>query len=1066
MSATTTVPAVAPVPQPPPPANTGLTDKVFKFIGKKPLDAAGQLKKTQQANLNADKKNAKEARKGIKKEAKAGEAEVLYRDRLARMESTKADVERLRPGADEVYTSLAEAIAGGRAVLAKTPTAFAEANKALHEIHLGKVMEQAEKAQAGARKDAREAYPDVFVVADEINRLLGGQPMLTAKRTQEFVLDGRGYLAPIYKPGATDDDAKAAKTHLSGVLNGVIAEQSAAEAKRAQMEAKTRTAQALFEKAGTMLTAQKLAPMQAKLNSAAGSMAEHDYDAASATLDLVLQDAGAECLAEEPFHDAWLQRRNDVPDLKKRIAEQHGRLERGKDVRMGDMATRLNKLATGLTTLMEELPFTNSPRSPEARSYRDAVGILTATASDIDAIEVEIDKYDGFTRTKNGLREEVRTMFTDARKKLPSLEDAVAAIEKDLDPKLVSEPFRSRLDDAQAEWRRRWPNAFDLASLDADAAKNKVVAIAAEIDAASSGKKTAMLISDTKADVASNACTLAVAEAKRAVDDLAGYDVDTAEPLLNELAALDVRIAKRSSKGHFERCEAEAAKLEKAARDQIGALASAIKAEQGELTALVAGIEANLLTFWKAIEGIRDTKRRDAYAKLHGTFKTTLDGHRAISQLQQLTLLQEALAEARTLEKNVVDTVGEFDKSLKDKVLSAVTGGKLGKGLNSATFDDVKQKIANQQERLKDKELRSFAGTTAFELDERLKAITKAIGSESMGELINQVTAVAKEIDTAEGAAKAERQAYDTFKATLADTMKLLHDKRFKAVPALQKAFEGKLAEVRAEARQQGGLADANVLHDKLKKSIEDGLASPVNASGIPVELADGQQTLVAEEEAKLKQKARWSGNVTVLEKGLSDMPKALSAEQDSLRDRLKAADKAYAKTGDYDAAWAQYSAIRDRLALVKQNPGGLTMHGRGQLPGVRARWVGAVTKLKDGLDKLGGKLTGVNDDPDLTDPIKTAAKNELTAVKGLFNISSFDKPVDTVVRPGADDKARAAAREQALREVRRMRDLIRNDQRLMILSQRTLLGVSFAGELSEASLALADMETNMLISL
>ena len=982
------------------------------------------------------------------------------------MNSIKADLERFRPAANAIYDALEDAIAGGQAALATDPMAFAAADKALHAIHLSKVMEQAEKASAAARKDAREAHPDIFAVSDEINRHLSKKPPLTPKRIREIIDEGRSHLAPVYNPDIAKADADKAKARLSTLLQTLLDEQSDAQTKQKTSGAKLETAREAFSKASTVLPAQELAPMQAKLNSAASSIAEHDYDAASAMLDLVVQDADAGFVAQEPSYTAWMKQRGDIPALKERIAKEHARLKRDKDVRMADAATRLSKLASGLTTLMEEFPFTDSPRSPGTLSYKDAVDTLTRTASDLATISAEIDKYDGFTSTKNGIRTDVRTMFENARKLLPDLEKAVAAIEDDLDPKTVSEPFRIRLDDAQAEWRVRWPNAFDVASLDADSTKAKVVVITIEINAASSGKKTATLISDTKANLASESCALAMADAKRAIDDLAGYDVDMAEPLLGEFTALNVRIAKRNSMGHFERCEQSAITLKEEALGKLVLLGGAAKAEQGELTTVIAAIAAKLDTFWKAIESIRDTNRRDAYAKLHDTFRTALDGHRAIAKLQQLGLLEEALKEVRTLEKNVIDTVGEFDKSLTDKVLSAVTGGKLGKGVNTATLDDVKQKIANQQERLKDKELRSFAGTTAFALDERLKAITKAIGSESMADLVKQVVDIATEITAAEAAAKAERAAYDAFKLKLADTTKLLADTHFQNVPALKKAFEGQLKEARAEARQQGGLVAAQTQLGNIDRSIKAGLASPPNDSGIPIDLADGQQTMVAAEEAKLKQKARWAGNVTVLEKGIDGLPKGLSAEKGSLRDRLAAADKAFKKTGDYDAAWAQYAAIRDRVTLVNQNPGGLMMHARGQLPGVRNRWTGAVTKLKDGLDTLGAKLSGVTDDPELTGPIKKIAVDELTAVKGLFNIGSFDKPVDTITRPGTDDKARAAAREQALREVRRMRELIRNDQRLQMLSQRKLLGVSFAGELSEASLALADMETNMLISL
>ncbi|MGJ3627041.1 hypothetical protein AB5I41_09205 [Sphingomonas sp. MMS24-JH45] len=77
---------------------------------------------------------------------------------------------------------------------------------------------------------------------------------------------------------------------------------------------------------------------------------------------------------------------------------------------------------------------------------------------------------------------------------------------------------------------------------------------------------------------------------------------------------------------------------------------------------------------------------------------------------------------------------------------------------------------------------------------------------------------------------------------------------------------------------------------------------------------------------------------------------------------------------------------------MLTQNPEGLMMHARGQLPSVNQRWVSAVARLKDGLSRLASDLTAVDDDPDLTVAMKKLATDELTAVRGLFNIASFQQ--------------------------------------------------------------------------
>ncbi|MGJ3627039.1 hypothetical protein AB5I41_09195 [Sphingomonas sp. MMS24-JH45] len=121
-------------------------------------------------------------------------------------------------------------------------------------------------------------------------------------------------------------------------------------------------------------------------------------------------------------------------------------------------------------------------------------------------------------------------------------------------------------------------------------------------------------------------------------------------------------------------------------------------------------IAARLDTLWTGVEGIHDTERRNAYTALHETFTAALDSLRGLGRVQQVELLYQAQADARVLDGDVADAVGEFEKSKGDAVLSAITGGKYGRGVNTATLDDVNRKVANQKGRLKDSELRAFGG--------------------------------------------------------------------------------------------------------------------------------------------------------------------------------------------------------------------------------------------------------------------------------------------------------------------------------------------------------------------
>ncbi|MGJ3627040.1 hypothetical protein AB5I41_09200 [Sphingomonas sp. MMS24-JH45] len=111
-----------------------------------------------------------------------------------------------------------------------------------------------------------------------------------------------------------------------------------------------------------------------------------------------------------------------------------------------------------------------------------------------------------------------------------------------------------------------------------------------------------------------------------------------------------------------------------------------------------------------------------------------------------------------------------------------------------------------------------------------------------MAELVARVAQIATEIDAAWAIAERERQRYDAFKKDLAETVRLLSDPAFAYAPKTKAGMEATLAEIRAEARQQGGVAKAMPQLANMRRQMRDAMTSTPNA-GVEAHDARGERT-------------------------------------------------------------------------------------------------------------------------------------------------------------------------------------------------------------------------------
>jgi hypothetical protein len=1034
----------------------------FDFIGGRKLndeELALKLKKDEEKKERAHQaEEAKKRKKEAKKEAKSDRYETIYKDRLIRMEEALKDIKDYLPAADDYRKWLESAIQAGKDVLTKDKLAFAEAYKAMHShsYHLETVVEDAEKAYNGSVSSNRKKYPEVDKKLEQVGKAIeDAADLLTAKQCEGYHEKLRDYERELSKGSPPDDIVR----DLDGLRGEVIKAAGRAEERRELATASDLLGKNLLAQAGTLLSVDEAAPTANKLSAAAALIADRDFDAAIAVFEQVLPDLESRVKRSKELVDRFKDRRKEIASLKEGIETCRQSLGDGTKgtIRFPEAAEELSQLNAGLTEVEKAFP-TGGPQSERAMSYERAFNVLDQTAKDLNAVTARIDQRKKFFAKAEDADLQVQIKFEEAQERLEDFRLTANVWEDQSTGKLVGADyvvgqFANRLNAIKEAWDKNYPNAFDESGLNTTATLKQIDAVVAEIPADSDTDGLAKLFGGTTLQQAQETCKNSLDALKAAIDKLAGYDVDAVTDFRKKLAVL-ANTGKSTSPKTLDDCRHDADALTDEVGQAVNQQDEDLKKARAGAKSLVDGVTKQLEALKKNIKGISDNEKRDAYEKLYQTFNTQLHTQMAILDTTQLVLINEVEEELEKLKGDIEGTEVEFTSALSS----------LFKRPSGMTYDDLKKKIEKQKKRLEGTDIKTFAGDTAYKLYERLLAVENEMGGDTMANLAKSVEDIKVELDDLVKTVEEDKKEFNVFAKEVEKARKLLNDDRFAHVPKVKAATGALLDGIKNDAKHEGGLANAT---DELKKAIEKinaDMNSPKNNAGIPQAFADGERDLTKTEEEREKKKMLWAGNVDVLRKRIDKRSDDVEkAEKKGLLNRLDDADKAFKKDGDYDAAWAKYVAIRDRLDLVEQNPEGLHITARNHLSEVCARWQDAVGTLKREIDELIDKLKK-NDDPELPKHIKVI-EDGLNDVKLLFNLGAFDKPIAKMVSKTVDDAARSAARETALHEVRRIRGVLNDDPRIMVLA-RKILGTDMRATIAEVSLALADLETNMLISL
>jgi hypothetical protein len=592
------------------------------------------------------------------------------------------------------------------------------------------------------------------------------------------------------------------------------------------------------------------------------------------------------------------------------------------------------------------------------------------------------------------------------------------------------------------------------AGLKADETVAKLTVLAQTIEAASKGSELPKTIAAEQLAAAKGRYEAARKTAMGEIDRLRGIDAAEAEELAKAIGNVDGSAAAATNPGVFAKFVVRIDKIRSDAAIRATKLGKEAGEEQQILTEELDEVGALLDELDKIVAGLKNEKQQKGYQTLAQTLRTGLEQQRAMADLTQRSLLQAAVPEIIKLRFDV------------HQGIDAARNGKAVPGDSTLTMEEIRQRISDLKKKLGETEIKTFLAAAVFQTTTALDALDKALGDEPLYDSAVKAVELTRKTDQILADAAKARKVYDAFKADLEKIGAKLKQDIFTQAPKYTAYLKGELDAIRAEARGEGGFPTAKQDALRILAEIDGYLADQDrDARGVPKALAQREGDAVKDAEATKDLAAGWTGKYKVLAANIDRLEGVPSREKKALASSLEDANKNFEKTGDYEAATARWKAIEQRMRLLQENPGGLKLSARNSLPKVRDNWHAATMKFQEALSQLGAAINDRVTAGDIKADEAKPVTATLAQLRTMLNASGFDQPIDTMASQSESDEARSAAREVALRDVRRFRAYLTGDYRMLELARNPFhdrLRAVLAGLAS----TLADLENNMMASL
>ncbi len=350
-------------------------------------------------------------------------------------------------------------------------------------------------------------------------------------------------------------------------------------------------------------------------------------------------------------------------------------------------------------------------------------------------------------------------------------------------------------------------------------------------------------------------------------------------------------------------------------------------------------------------------------------------------------------------------------------------------------------------------------------IEERLQLALENLGKSTMAAMTKELRAIRSNIDKMRDEAETAKERYkgeQGFQAEVKAIEKQLENKLLtENAPAYAKKAKADLETLKKNAKFEGGYDGATADAVKMKIELGKMLASAKNARDIPVLIVE-KETVIAGENAKEElQKTKWDAELEIVKNDLEASKSINPKEIKGLKSLVRDARKAVEKSHDYGMGRSQLEQVRTKLALLQQNPGGLAIAARNQLPGVNALYRKAVMEFGKTLTDLEKNVSAKLEEAD-----RGTFSKQVVEVRSLLNPALFAPYIKTITT-AEDDKKRSTAREKALRGARQMMTYVKSDYRMRELARAPAsVDQKMAGVVSKVFLALLNLENNLLVSL
>lgn len=1019
--------------------------KKAEKAAKKTLDDALKgLGKIEKAGAKYDKavakQDKKEAKQNQKQAIRTSKDLPVYEDKAKpEVDAAIGELETL-PGAHDALEQLMS-LRLNAATQAEAGQ-FTEAVATLKPVK--SILEGGKKAAAAAEQAAKKAFATVIKDADALRTRIGKDGAALSERARKDMLaEVDVVVGPLYLPGASGGDAAFVSDSLAALATGFQDQIKAADQAKTQAESGLADARVLLGELKACVTTAEYARMVVLVDSAQTLFSEREYGDAKHAVDEVLASGGGSRDAAVAARMEWETRAAKLPGY---VATAAKLAKQANVPTLHEISPTAQEVRDGLEELASQKP-------PEVVSYAQAATTYDLLTAQLGDLAHRIKRDAAFQPLREQAHHRVLSATEDVTTALDALHERVTSFFPDRAEDDLDGPFVAASEAAEAEWTDGMRRVTDDKAL-LELAASVVAKLAAIVERIGQTATDVGAFTDAlggrDVEIARAAFEAARRSCAAAIDELVAVNVPAGIAQAELLSAITDRAAKAQSVDALQAQAKRAGTLAAKTTKQLQRDAKDSEAAKTAVTDLLTQAEAKLKTFTDLIaeksklDWIREpTKERD-YGGMRDHFKEQLDEQRPLAKMSEAGILDECNGELTAL-------CGYLDSAI-----TAVKGGKDAKELNVGTVASMDKEIDKLRTRLNKHDVGKYATEQQLQVQEELETLAGEVKSLPLEKARMAVDSLAKDVANVELAAATARKNYKEFEKTTAPLSKLLNDKAFNDAKDYKVVLELKLKKCLGDALA-GGLAEAKAELVKIDAEIKAAASDP--------QARKGGQDSAAEDKRKAEvAAAEWKSRYGIVMDAIKKNTTMLTKERAELTKLAESADKAYKRTQDMQAATMQLRIVNDRLEFLQKYPDGMEVAARNKLPQLRDRWKQSVGDLKTGLDRLTGTITKLAPGEIPPNAAKAVAA-AIAGVKNLFDPVLFDAAVDQLNSKKLPKPKLSAIREQALRAVHRAQAIIEKDPRMADLA-RNPFEKGIDRLIANASLALAEFETNLMISL